>query len=95
MTVVLEQSVSFEDRHQRSLDVIREAIGEYFAGLAKIADVSEITPVNDDPDFDFLIRVPDEHLFDVGERLVELSFSVLERYGVKFATLPVGILKQN
>jgi hypothetical protein len=69
------------------------ALKEYFLCLSQSLEsvtFRSLEELEEDEDFDFLVRVPTEKLFGIRESLADLSFYINEKYGVKIATLAVA-----
>ena len=91
MTVMLEEAQTAEQSAQRYAERLRDAMSEYMIGLSKLVDMGSLQALHEDPDFDFEVRVPSAQLYEVTERLADLSFAVSDRYDVRLATLAVPV----
>lgn len=91
MTVMLEEAQSAEQSAQRYAERLRDAMSDYMIGLSKLVDMGCLQARHEDPDFDFEVRVPSGQLYEITERLAQLSFEVSEQYSVRLATLAVPV----
>jgi hypothetical protein len=90
MTMALERPAeSADETKARLFAKVRVAVEAYWVGLAKIVRPDQVESLEDDDDFDYAVRVQRESLLEVEDRLIDLSLSIQDKYGIKITTLPL------